>query len=200
MPKLAHHSSVRHQGYSNSLPVSLAPSPAMFSYNARPQPGYYTDMSATGPQPTMSMTSYGYNVPNVPPLSIPTTGSMANIRGPLPQAATPHQHRASSGAWTREEDKRLMSARAAGQNWSKIQENYFPGKSSNACRKRHERLMERRGANDWDKRKEERLAKEYMSLRREIWTPLAQRTGEKWNVVEQRVGQTFPPDPEGHGR
>jgi hypothetical protein len=47
--------------------------------------------------------------------------------------------------------------------------------------------MERKGADDWDTRKLERLSKEYMSMRKEIWTPLAQRCGEKWNVVEQKV-------------
>lgn len=47
--------------------------------------------------------------------------------------------------------------------------------------------MERRGADDWDNRKMEQIAKAYMSLRKEIWAPLAQRTGEKWNVIEQKV-------------
>lgn len=42
-------------------------------------------------------------------------------------------------------------------------------------------------ATDWDSRKMHQLAKEYMDMRKEIWQPLAQRTGEKWNVVEQKV-------------
>lgn len=42
-------------------------------------------------------------------------------------------------------------------------------------------------ATDWDARKMHQLAKEYMDMRKEIWQPLAQRTGEKWNVVEQKV-------------
>ena len=47
--------------------------------------------------------------------------------------------------------------------------------------------MERRGQNDFDTRRLERLSSEYMSMRKEIWQPLAQRCGEKWNVVEAQV-------------
>lgn len=47
--------------------------------------------------------------------------------------------------------------------------------------------MERRGSDDWDARKMQILAKEYMSMRKEIWSGLAARTGEKWNVVEAKV-------------
>lgn len=105
----------------------------------------------------------------------------------VPASSLPAQHRASSGAWNATDDQTLLGARASGQNWAQIQQNYFPTKTPNACRKRHERLMERKGADDWDSRKLEIMAKEYMSLRKEIWAPLAQRTGEKWNVVEQKV-------------
>jgi len=76
--------------------------------------------------------------------------------------------------------------RAMGKNWNQIQREAFPTKTGNACRKRHERLMERRGQNDFDNRKLERLSKEYMSMRKEIWQPLAARCGEKWNVVEMQ--------------
>ncbi|CRK45405.1 hypothetical protein BN1723_019722, partial [Verticillium longisporum] len=95
----------------------------------------------------------------------------------------PMQHRASSGAWTPQDDQTLLAARAQGLNWAQIQITYFGNKTPNACRKRHERLMERKGADDWDNRKLERLAKEYMSMRKDIWSGLAARTGEKWNVV-----------------
>jgi hypothetical protein len=102
-------------------------------------------------------------------------------------SSLPAQHRASSGAWTASEDQTLLAARQAGQNWTQIQATYFPTKTPNACRKRHERLMERRGADDWDTRKMEQIAKEYMAMRKEIWAPLALRTGQKWHVVEQKV-------------
>lgn len=80
-----------------------------------------------------------------------------------------------------------MSARAAGMNWAPIQTAYFPTKTPNACRKRHERLMERRSADDWDGMKLEGMAKAYMDMRKEIWAPLAERCGEKWAVVEAKV-------------
>ncbi|EEY20994.1 conserved hypothetical protein [Verticillium alfalfae VaMs.102] len=80
----------------------------------------------------------------------------------------PMQHRASSGAWTPQDDQTLLAARAQGLNWAQIQITYFGNKTPNACRKRHERLMERKGADDWDNRKLERLAKEYMSMRRHL--------------------------------
>ncbi|KAE8445720.1 hypothetical protein EG329_012899 [Mollisiaceae sp. DMI_Dod_QoI] len=94
--------------------------------------------------------------------------------------------RPSSGAWNPQDDQTLMAARAQGMNWAPIQQAYFPSKTPNACRKRHERLMERRSADDWDGMKLENMAKHYMAMRREIWTPLAAQTGEKWSVVEQK--------------
>lgn len=47
--------------------------------------------------------------------------------------------------------------------------------------------MERKGSDDWDTLKLQRLAQEYMGMRKEIWSSLAARTGEKWNVVEAKV-------------
>ncbi|KAH7409760.1 hypothetical protein BKA64DRAFT_665795 [Cadophora sp. MPI-SDFR-AT-0126] len=92
----------------------------------------------------------------------------------------------SSGGWTPQDDQTLMAARAQGMNWVPIHQTYFPSKTANGCRKRHERLMERRSADDWDGLKLEQLAKNYMAIRREIWAPLAVVGGEKWNVVEQK--------------
>ncbi|KOS22504.1 hypothetical protein ESCO_002290 [Escovopsis weberi] len=73
-----------------------------------------------------------------------------------------------------------------GLNWAQIRDAYFQLKTPNACRKRHERLMERKGADDWDTLKMQRIAKEYMAMRKEIWAGLAARTGEKWNVIEAK--------------
>ena len=146
--------------------------------------GYYPDLATTGPQGSIPMVAYdSYAVSGVPQLQIPT-GSNA-LGGPV--GNLPTQHRASSGAWTQEDDRTLLALRAMGKNWNQIQREAFPTKTGNACRKRHERLMERRGQNDFDNRKLERLSKEYMSMRKEIWQPLAARCGEKWNVVEAQV-------------
>jgi hypothetical protein len=155
----------------------------MAYFNPRPTLPTYYDVSAAGQQQAMTVSSYDTYA--VTPLTIPPNG--APVGGPVGGSSLPAQHRASSGAWNSQDDQTLVAARSAGQNWSQIQANYFPTKTGNACRKRHERLMERKGADDWDTRKLERLSKDYMSMRKEIWTPLAQRCGEKWNVVEQKV-------------
>lgn len=53
--------------------------------------------------------------------------------------------------------------------------------------------MERRTHEDWDSRRLNTLAIEYMELRKEIWEPLAVKIGERWSVVEAKVGpQTNP--------
>lgn len=81
-----------------------------------------------------------------------------------------------------------MAARSSGLNWQPIASKHFPTKTANACRKRHERLMERRNAEDWDGPKLETLAKEYMDVRKEMWSLLASRVGEKWQLIEVKVG------------
>ncbi|KAK3995297.1 hypothetical protein QBC44DRAFT_30296 [Cladorrhinum sp. PSN332] len=182
MPKLLRAPS--HHQYQQHIPVTLAATASTMSYYqpSRQLASFYGDLSTTGAGP-MGMASYDpYAVSAVPPLQIPNGGGMGGpVGGPLPA-----QHRASSGAWNQEDDRTLLALRAMGKNWNQIQREAFPGKTGNACRKRHERLMERRGQNDFDNRKLERLCKEYMSMRKEIWQPLAQRCGEKWNVVEMQ--------------
>jgi len=93
--------------------------------------------------------------------------------------------------WTPEDDEILMAARAKGNDWKTIATNNFPEKTSNACRKRHERLMERRNAEDWGGPKLETLSKEYMAVRREMWSLLADRVGEKWQIIEAKVSFTL---------
>jgi hypothetical protein len=39
------------------------------------------------------------------------------------------------------------------------------------------------------------MSKEYMSMRKEIWQPLADRCNVKWNVVEQKVTLLMPSNP-----
>jgi hypothetical protein len=80
-----------------------------------------------------------------------------------------------------------MNARSQGMNWASIQQANFPSKTPNACRKRHERLVERENTDDWDGLRFENNAKNYMRMRRDIWAGLAAQVGEKWNVVEQKV-------------
>ncbi|KAI1432570.1 hypothetical protein GGR50DRAFT_584859 [Xylaria sp. CBS 124048] len=177
MPKHTRSSSSSQNGYSNTVPVTLAPSAMPINYGTRPAPL---------PLNTNINTSY-YNVPTSASAAVPL--STQEDYDPYPQAIATQPampHRPSSGAWTQQDDQNLLTARQQGLNWAQIQTAYFPNKSPNACRKRHERLLERRGSDEWDARKLERLAKEYMSMRKDIWQHLAARTGEKWNVVEAK--------------
>lgn len=176
MPKHNRSSSSNQHVYTHSMPVSLAPShPAELVYNPRQQipinPAFYSMPSA---QDHASMVPQAYD-PYAGPVLPPA---------PLQQAMP---SRASSGAWSQQDDSTLIAARQQGKNWQQINREHFKDKTPNACRKRHERLMERRGTNDFDQRRLERIAKEYMNMRKEIWQPLAQRVGEKWTVVEAKV-------------
>ncbi|KAI5458260.1 hypothetical protein BGZ63DRAFT_362921 [Mariannaea sp. PMI_226] len=175
MPKHMRTPSNSHRNYGGPLPVSLAPNP-IYSHQRMTMPSNYYGVPSTNssmslhtqPQPT-TYDSY----------AAASQSTTVSVPPPVP-------HRASSGAWTPTDDQQLLNARMQGLNWGQIQANFFPTKTPNACRKRHERLMERKGADDWDNQKLQRLAKVYMAMRKEIWSGLAARTGEKWNVVEQK--------------
>lgn len=147
-----------------------------------PPAGYYT----MPPTTAAGSSSMALGAPQAPPMPGPSYEEVyaGTAAPPMP---LPQSHRPSSGAWSVSDDHQLLAARAQGLNWAQIKELYFPKKTGNACRKRHERLSERRDADDWDNRKFQRMAKEYLAMRREIWAPLAARTGEKWQVVEQKV-------------
>ncbi|KAG0645603.1 hypothetical protein D0Z07_8506 [Hyphodiscus hymeniophilus] len=190
MPK--GHRSIRSQGqnYYRQSPVntpttSYAPISSRSTTTSMPTTYYVAPMSSTMSQQPYSTQSQGYATggPVQHPLSSThySTSLSANLP-PVPLSSI----RPSSGAWNPTDDQTLMAARAQGMNWAPIQQAYFPSKTPNACRKRHERLMERRSADDWDGMKLENLAKHYMTMRREIWSGLAAQTGEKWNVVEQK--------------
>lgn len=113
--------------------------------------------------------------------------STSNTHRPSPMAVTTSGSNRTASTWSPQDDETLINARASGLNWQPIATKYFPSKTANACRKRHERLMERRNAEDWEGVRLETLAKEYMNVRREMWTILADRVGEKWTMVEQKV-------------
>jgi hypothetical protein len=105
---------------------------------------------------------------------------------PAPLASYPYSIY-NHGTWTAAEDAALIQARKQGQNWADLQRAHFPSKTPNACRKRYERLVERRGLHDHGGRRAERVASEYMNMRRETWSGLAQRVGMRWEVVEALV-------------
>ena len=94
----------------------------------------------------------------------------------------------SNKTWGPDEDETLLLARQRGLNWAPIAETYFPTKTPNACRKRHERLLVKNTATgDWDSAKVEALARSYMELREEMWKILAIKLNEKWEIVEKKV-------------
>lgn len=113
------------------------------------------------------------------PIQLPSSRQSAP-----PQGQTGHRNAA---IWNEEDDQILISARASGLNWQPIALTHFPNKTANACRKRHERLMERRQHDDWDGHKLDALAAEYMECRREMWSILAAKVGERWALVEAKV-------------
>lgn len=96
--------------------------------------------------------------------------------------------RHATGTWSNGDDEQLKQARQQGLNWTAIAETYFPSKTPNACRKRHERLLEKIHANgSWDALKFEAVAKAYLEVREEMWKMVADRVNERWNVVENKV-------------
>ncbi|KAI4209289.1 MAG: hypothetical protein LQ349_009561 [Xanthoria aureola] len=100
-----------------------------------------------------------------------------------PNTSEPH----SSTPWSPASDDKLMRARQQGLNWQTIAETHFPSKTANACRKRHERLMEKRNSvGDWNGVKFEEVARAYREVREEMWRILADRVNEKWSVVESK--------------
>ncbi|KAL8809442.1 MAG: hypothetical protein Q9200_003408 [Gallowayella weberi] len=128
------------------------------------------------------------------PYTIPSTRTAMHPRSATPdtgdhlhtQANTSEPH--SSTPWSSASDDQLMRARQQGLNWAAIAETYFPQKTANACRKRHERLMEKRNAiGDWNGVKFEEVAKAYREVREDMWRILADRVNEKWSVVESKV-------------
>ncbi|KAL2041479.1 hypothetical protein N7G274_005861 [Stereocaulon virgatum] len=104
---------------------------------------------------------------------------------PSPVASGNDRH--ASQSWPPQNDRLLMDARQRGMNWQPIATKYFPDKTANACRKRHERLMEKRSANEnWEGVKMETLARAYVDVREQMWKILADRVGERWQIVEQK--------------
>ena len=133
----------------------------------RPAP---TKTSRTEPYPSRTMETAR---PSTASSALLPSTSASNVRG--------------TTAWSPEDDQQLIRARASNMNWKVIASRYFPTKSDNACRKRHERLMEQQKKEDVNGVRLEALALTYMELRPEIWKPIADRLGEKWENVELKV-------------
>ena len=120
-------------------------------------------------------------------LSMPKMEKAPAHRNSISAASAAGGSGTRSSSWSAKDDEMLIQARAQGLNWNQIAPKHFPAKSPNACRKRHERLMERQNAEQWDGVKLNELAQAYMEVRREMWSLLASRVGEKWQLVELKV-------------
>lgn len=100
--------------------------------------------------------------------------------------------RRTATPWNSSDDKRLIDARHQGLSWKHIAPEHFPDKTPNACRKRHERLMDKRNNQDnLGGQKFETFARAYYENREKIWGILAELLHEKWEDVERKVCQTI---------
>ena len=99
-----------------------------------------------------------------------------------------HHTAGPSDPWTPEDDARLKQARKDGMNWEPIAKTWFPSKTANACRKRHERLMEKvNTTEEWDSAQLEAMEIAYYKFRERMWKFIADEINEKWQTVESKV-------------
>lgn len=113
--------------------------------------------------------------------TLPTVVGPTPIAQPAPGQSTP---------WTIDEDNTLVEAKSQGLGWNDIHQRHFPLKSGNACRKRHERLMQKIRTTNWDDGRVARVMTEYnkAGVRERFWAELAARIGEdRWEDVERVV-------------
>ena len=109
---------------------------------------------------------------------------------PLPQHQPQTQHHPGQSApWTQDEDNFLIDLKDSGLGWSEIHQKFFPKKSGNACRKRHERLMVQLRTTDWDDQRIRRVMNEYNApgVPQPSYIQIARRLGERWEDVERVI-------------
>ncbi|KAL8714878.1 MAG: hypothetical protein Q9220_001391 [cf. Caloplaca sp. 1 TL-2023] len=135
------------------------------------------------PSAVTSRRTQPYTIPSSTPG--PTSHAMDRMDRHHSQGSTGESH--PSGPWSSSSDEQLMRARQQGLNWANIAATYFPSKTPNACRKRHERLMEKRNViGSWDEARMGEVAKVYGNVREKMWKMVAEQVNEKWNVVESK--------------
>ena len=102
----------------------------------------------------------------------------------------PQKRSFAAGPWNSEDDAKLMRARREGMNWEPIAKMYFPTKSANTCRKRHERLIDKRKTNEnWDSAKLEAMEVSYYNNRERMWKTIADEINGEWQTVESKVDE-----------
>ena len=127
-------------------------------------------------------TPYAELATSLPPLMLP-------LQSQTISSTASGQDRHASVLWPPEKDELLMRARQEGMSWHPTATRYFPDAiTANACRKRHERLMEARNQDDdLESAKMGTLAKAYNDVREQLWKPLADRVGVRWQNIEAKV-------------
>jgi hypothetical protein len=97
-----------------------------------------------------------------------------------------------NGPWTPDEDDVLLDAKSRGMAWDEIHRQYFPLKTGNACRKRHDRLLAKARDPTWDDARVQRVLDCYNQQREPLWRSVADQTGERWEEVEKVVSDPAP--------
>ena len=94
-----------------------------------------------------------------------------------------------TAAWSTTDDELLLTSKTSGKKWVEISP-LFPGKTSNACRKRHARLVTNAQL-EWNAEREKDLAMEFVSAKVGFFKSLAGNLGLEWQQVEKKVGLSF---------
>jgi hypothetical protein len=171
-----------------NLRTSIAPTPTMAVVQSPVHTPFTPHhMQQMWPDPSQSM---GYQPQPMLPTYMPQMHHLPPQQRQQQQQL--QQHPGQSAPWTAEEDNRLLDAKIAGLGWGEIHERYFPNKSGNACRKRHERLMMKVRTTDWSPDRIRRVMAEYNApgVKEEFWSRIAARCGERrWEDVEKVVSR-----------
>ncbi|KAG0134490.1 hypothetical protein HOY82DRAFT_636228 [Tuber indicum] len=89
-----------------------------------------------------------------------------------------------TAAWSTTDDELLLTSKTSGKKWVEISP-LFPGKTSNACRKRHARLVTNAQL-EWNAEREKDLAMEFVSAKVGFFKSLAGNLGLEWQQVEKK--------------
>lgn len=90
-----------------------------------------------------------------------------------------------TAAWSTVDDELLLRTKSLGKKWVEISP-LFPGKTSNACRKRHARLVTHAQV-EWDEFKERDLAVEFVNAKVGFFKMIAGNLKLEWRQVEKKV-------------
>lgn len=117
-------------------------------------------------------------VRQITPPHIPSKPYMRALRDQSPTSVP-------AAAWSMADDELLLRMKSSGKRWIEISP-LFPGKTSNACRKRHARLVTHAKV-EWDEFKERDLAVEFVNAKVGFFKMIAGNLKLEWRQVEKKV-------------